>query len=270
MKYKFDHDYHIHSKISLCSNDEAQTNEAILDYAKKNRLHTVVLTDHYWDDAVPGASGWYQKQPFGWIEKALPLPQGDGERFLFGCESDMNKEFTVGIPKERFSDFDFMIIPTTHLHMTNFTLTAEEAESNEARAKLWVLRFDELMKKDFPWGKVGVAHLACPLINRKSREDYLQTLDLIPSEEMERLFAKAAELGVGIELNSADMSYKAGEEERVLRMFKIAKNQGCKFYCGSDAHHPSGFERAANVYERAVNDLALTENDKFFIEGIEY
>ena len=48
MKFSYDHDLHIHSKISSCSSDPEQTNEAILAYAKKNGLTTICLTDHYW------------------------------------------------------------------------------------------------------------------------------------------------------------------------------------------------------------------------------
>lgn len=273
MKFKFDHDYHIHSKISLCSNDPEQTTERILQYAKDCKLRTLVLTDHYWDSDVPGASGWYQKQPFEWIAAALPLPKDDEVRFLFGCESDIDKYMTLGIPEKRFDDFDFMVIPTTHLHMTGFTLSKEDAESEESnriRADLWVERLEKFLEKELPFRKIGLAHLACPLINKRSRGDYLETLDMIPSEDMERLFSKAAKVGVGIELNYADMRYSDAEADTVLRMFRIAKSCGCKFYCGSDAHHPATFERVQETYERAVNMLYLTENDKFYIDGIGY
>ena len=68
MKYIIDHDYHIHSHLSLCSRDPEQTTENILKYAKENKLTTICLTDHYWDSAVPGASNWYQKQDFEHIK----------------------------------------------------------------------------------------------------------------------------------------------------------------------------------------------------------
>ena len=53
---------------------------------------------------------------------------------------------------------------------------------------------------------------------------------------MRRLFAKAAQHGVGIELNSSDMNFLNEEESVVLRPCKIIKRCGCKFYLGSDAH----------------------------------
>ena len=267
MKYVFDHDYHIHSQLSSCSRDPEQTTERILQYAKDNNLTSLVLADHYWDDAVPGASGWYQKQPFAHIAKALPLPTAEGIDYMFGCESDIDQYMTLGIPASRFDDFGFMVIPTTHLHMTGFTISTEDAQSKERRAELWVSRLEGFLNMDLPFGKMGLAHLACPLINKESREAYLSTLDLIPTVEMERLFAKAAEVGVGIELNSADMSFKDEEEDRVLRMFRIAKYHGCKFYCGSDAHHPAGLVHSPAVFLRAIDRLGLQESDKFHIHA---
>lgn len=48
----------------------------------------------------------------------------------------------------------------------------------------------------------------------------------------------------------------------------MAKNVGCKFYCGSDAHHPRELEGAKKIFERAVDYLNLTEDDKFVVHAI--
>ena len=89
-KFVFDHDLHIHSYLSSCSKDPAQTAERILKYAKDNGLSTVCLTNHYWDSLVRGAHPWYVPQNFEHISEAKPLPQSDGIRFLFGCETDLS------------------------------------------------------------------------------------------------------------------------------------------------------------------------------------
>ena len=270
MRYVFDHDYHIHSYLSLCSECPEQTPERILQYAKEYRLHTICLTDHYWDRAVTPAkeAEWYQKQDYDHISQYLPLPQDKDVRFLFGCEADMDKCDTIGVPKERYDDFAFIIVPTTHLHACGFSITEDEYFNGcaENRAKLWVSRFDSFLKSDMPFKKVGVAHLATPLIFNRSRKDYLEALTLIPEKEMERLFSKSAELGMGIELNRDDMMFSNEEEETVLRMFKIAKYHGCKFYCASDAHNPKAFALAKDALERAITKLDLKETDKFIIE----
>ena len=265
MKFAFDHDYHIHSQISLCSSDPAQTPERILSYARENGLHTICLTDHFWDETVSGASDWYQKQNYAWISRALPLPQDENTEFLFGCETDMDKFMTVGVAKEHFDRFGFVIIPTTHLHMVGFTISDEDAQTVEGRAKCWLSRLDGLLDKDLPFHKIGIAHLACGLIAPR-RDMYLAVMNALPEHELERLFAKAAAVGVGIELNSDDMKFSDAEEDVVLRPFRIAKSCGCKFYCGSDAHHPASFADCRAIFERAIDRLGLQESDKFHIE----
>ncbi len=260
MRFKIDQDLHIHSLLSSCSRDPAQTNDAILDHAVRHGLKTICLTDHYWDNAVPGASDWYAPQDFEHLQKALPLPQKDGIRFLFGCETELRKDFVLGMPVSRFRDFDFVIIPTTHLHMNDFTITREDAESIDRRAVLWVDRLDAVLEMDLPFRKIGIAHLACPLIHKG---DYYSVLDRIPSSEMNRLFERAAGLGVGIELNAGDFRFEEADMEHVIRVFRIAKDCGCKFYLGSDAHHPGSFESCIGRFARAVSYLDLQESDKF-------
>ena len=269
MKYAIDHDYHIHSQLSSCSSDPEQTADRILQYAKDNGLTKIVLTDHYWDSAVEGGSDWYKPQNFPHIAEAKPLPQADGIEFLFGCESDMKQDTVIGLPLTRFKDFSFVIIPTTHLHMHGFTISTEDATSMEAHARLWVERMDALLGMELPFRKVGVAHLACALL-AKGVESGFDTinqardavLDLIPDSEYERVFKKAADVGVGIELNYYDIR-KATES--TWRPFRIAKAQGCKFYLGSDAHHLKDLDPAIEGFKKAVDVLGLNEDDKFII-----
>ena len=267
MKYIVDNDLHIHSKISACSADPLQNNERILQYAFENGLKTICLTDHFWDDAVKGASLWYEPQNYEHIMAAKPLPQNENVKFLFGCETELNKELTLGISKEKMDFFDFIVIPTTHFHMVGYTLTEEETANVKNRAEAWVRRFDAVLDMDLPFHKIGIAHLTCGLI-APSREEYLEVLKLIPAYELKRVFTKAANLGVGIELNSYDMNFAPEETDVVLRPYRIAKECGCKFYLGSDAHHPDGLDSAKEKFERAVDLLGLTEEDKFVIDGI--
>ncbi len=266
MRYIWDNDLHIHSKISGCSLDPEQTTERILQYAKDNGLKTIVITDHYWDKNVPyeGLMSFYRNQDMERIIKAKPLPQADGINFLFGCETDITHDMVLGIDKKTFDEFAFVVIPTTHLHFVGLTITNEDAATPEGRAKVWISRLEGLLNMDLPFRKIGIAHLACGLI-APNREMYKQVMKLLPEEKMAELFKKAAQLGVGIELNCDDMMFADDEADFVLRPFKIAKEQGCKFYMGGDAHHPKAFLECKYYFERAIDLLGLTEDDKFHI-----
>lgn len=113
MRYLVDHDLHIHSQLPVCSNHPEQTNQRILQYAEENNLATICLTNHFWDAAVEGVSEWYFPQNYDHLCKAKPLPQTDKIKFLFGCETELNKFTTLGISKEKQDLFDFIIISMT-------------------------------------------------------------------------------------------------------------------------------------------------------------
>ena len=255
-----DHDLHIHTELSACSRDPEQSAAALLAYAEKNNFKTICVTDQFWDENVPGASGWYKPQNYDHISKILPLPEAEGIRFLFGCETDMDKFGTIGVSKERMKDFDFIIVPTTHLHMTGFTHRGDEDAAE--RAELWVKRFETLLNADMPFEKTGIAHLTCGLVYR---EHHLEVLSAISDEDMIRLFKRAADLGLGIELNFSALSLTDADRDIMLRPYRIAKEEGCRFYLGSDAHHPSALDRAPSNFAKIVELLALDDSDKFVI-----
>ena len=264
MRFQLDHDYHIHSQLSLCSNDPQQNPGNILKIAEELGLRKIVMADHYWDKRVRcKVIDFYQQQDFDHIAKSLPLPQGEKCQFLFGCETDMTKYNTVGIPKSRYKDFDMILIPIDHFHMNGFTISKKDYPSVSGQAKRWVERFDRLMQMDLPFHKLGLAHLATHCMQFPDRAKYVQTLDAISNDDLARLFKKAAAVGCGIELNLSDMDFADHEQESIMRMFHIARECGCKFYLGSDAHHPDKWEKFVPLYTRAVDILDLKENDKF-------
>ena len=262
MKYVIDHDYHLHTCLSQCSSDPEQTPQRLIEYAKKKGLRRVIVTDHFWDENVPGASNWYATyHKYTDISKNLPLPSDPDVEILFGCETDMDKNGVIGISKEHIDDFDFIIVATTHMHMKGFTVDEEDHGNAERLAKRWVERFDHLLSADLPFRKVGIAHLTSICIAVENGLHY-EVIRLIPDTEMERLFTKAAELGLGIELNGCDFNLPNEQVDNMLRPYRIAKACGCKFYLGSDAHKAREF-KAYDNFAKAVDLLGLTEDDKF-------
>lgn len=264
----YDHDLHIHSYISPCAADPEQTAERILRYAEENQLNTVCVTDHFWDETVPAPFGpeYTDLYSFPRLSSIRPLPQKENVRFLFGCEAELHHDGRVSISAERVDEFDFIIIPTTHFH-NGYILTPEEGKDVKSRAKAWVTKYDLLLNLDLPFHKVGVAHLTTTLL-APTLEQVYEVVAAIPEKEMERLFKRTAELGMGVELNVDGMNYTGDEAELMFKPYLIAKECGCKFYCGSDAHRPAGLDRAKKVFENGLGRLNLTEADKFDIHSL--
>ncbi len=262
MRFLIDGDYHIHSRLSYCSKHKQQTKENILSYAIENHYKKIVLTDHVWDTLVSHRGGFYEGQDVPYIASSLPLPQAEGVEFLFGCETDMDERGVIGLSPTNISLFDFIIVPTTH-----FSMIFGSEVSFAARAEAYVRRLDALLSSDLPFGKVGLAHATCPMIGRRGSyyEDHLDILDLVPDRELSRLFAGAAERGLAIELNFLPFRYTEEELPRLLRPYRIAKEEGCRFYFGSDAHAPKDLREAPRNFARIVELLSLEESDKFIL-----
>ena len=257
-----DHDFHIHSYLSPCAGAEGvtQTAENILKYAEENGFNTICVTDHYWDETVPSRVGMWRRENTAWIRSILPLPQSERVRFLFGCEADMDIDDVIGVAPEHYADFDFVIIPTNHLHLSGQTCRGDEGM--EERAHLWCRRFDHVLEqKNIPFQKIGIAHLTDTGI--MGGTGYLDVLNYIPDEEYIRLFRKAADRGVGIELNFRWTRITDEETAIHLRPYRIAKEEGCKFYLGSDAHALRAFEGMKENFQKITDLLELDDRHKF-------
>ena len=259
MTYTYDHDLHIHTHLSPCSGDPEQTAARILRYAKERGLHTVCLTDHYWDEALPMNSSFYRPQTLSHLKKILPLPEESGITFLFGCETELDAMGRIGIAPERYDAFDFIIVPTSHMHMGEIVIRADLYRTAEQRAAAWISRIDTLLNSDLPFHKVGLAHPVTHLLVRGDDDAYLALLDAIPESEMRRVMSRAAALGVGIELNA---DCPALDPERVLRPYRVARECGCKFYVGGDAHTPKALDGVGAHIGRLIAALDLEECDK--------
>ena len=264
MRFTYDHDLHIHSRISPCGGDPNQTPERILQYAVDNGLKTICITDHYWDGTVAHPHGTGAGQTTEQIKSALPLPQKDGIRFLFGAEVDMTLDGTVGISSSRLAAMDFLLISISHFHCTDFTIRSEDAATAEGKARVLLDKLEQLLDMPLPWHKISLAHLVGQKVSGGDPDLHCQVIRLLMTERLTTLFKKAAALGVGIELNTATFSFgNDAEREAVTAFYAHAKECGCKFTFGSDAHAPFQWEHHRERAQAMADALGLTEEDIF-------
>lgn len=265
MKYVIDHDFHIHTYISMCSGDPGQTNERLLAYAKQNGLRHICVTNHLWDADVPNIEGLKLKQDLPHILQAKPLPVDPDVTFHFGCECDINKEGTLGVSPAHYDEFEFMALSVSHLHMNGITIDLPEQDSAEARTQLYKQRMEWALALDLPWHKVGLAHPTTALIASANWEKHLEILDAIDDETWARWFTELERRGAGIELNIEIFRFTEEELPRGLRPYRIAKACGCHFYLGSDAHRLAQIVEGPKRFARIIELLELTEDDKWHL-----
>jgi uncharacterized protein (UPF0210 family) len=86
-------------------------------------------------------------------------------------------------------------------------------------------------------------------------------IEAIPEDEMRATFKRVAEKGAGIELNRDGMNFTEDDAHIMLKPYRIAKEMGCKFFFGSDAHNPEGLVASPPLFERAIEYLDLEDTD---------
>lgn len=263
MKFQFDHDYHLHSRLSLCSTDPNQSPEQILRYAENNHLRHICLTDHFWDSPdIPGANRWYLQQDFAHISQSMPLPQSPDVRFYFGCETEMSKDCQLAITRRRMEQVDFIIVPTTHMHIK--FIVDVDATVEERRA-IYLHRIRTLLDMDdLPFRKMGWAHPTTGLIAPNGA--WQEVIDGISDAQYLSVLSLLHKRGMGFELNVGDFDFDrltAGQVESQLRVFRLAKEAGCKFYLASDAHIAEELSAAPARFQRLLGLFELDQEDQF-------
>ncbi len=226
------HDLHIHTTLPRCAREDAAPG-GYLSEIRRRPFTVAGFADHLWDSDVPGASDWYRPQDIPHVlslRRELADVTIPGVRLLFGCETEYIGNGVVGLTPEHAALFDFVLVPANHFHMEGFVRPAGMEGSDELR-RLFLDRFLEVCEIDFAF---GIAHPFVPIGFFDRGEELLAG---IPDRLFEECFRAAAEKRKSIELNlSIFRKMPPGALREYERVMTIARECGCRFHTGSDAH----------------------------------
>lgn len=119
------HDIHNHTLYSLCCYDPAATVDAFARRAKELGHTSFGISNHLWDEKVDGASHWYHMQMINYgLEGArAAMPSLPGIRLMVGTETEYcGMSDNLGMLAETAKQFDYVLVPHTHIHMKNFVI----------------------------------------------------------------------------------------------------------------------------------------------------
>ena len=258
--FPIDHDLHCHTFVSGCSLDPEQNPANILAFAKAHGYTAMCTPDHLGDPAAPGGVTCYKRQTMELQKSILPLPREEGIRFEFGCETEwrgiIDGKPTLGLAPEHYGEFGFIIVPPNHFHFRPH-VRPDDCDTPPKVAELLVTRLEELQELPLPWEKVGIAHMNCGLIFKEGRPS--DVFDAIDEDRYRAAMRFFATQGAGIELNCSSFGNPdfSAHPESHLRLFRMAKDEGCRFYLGSDAHHPAELMDVPNRAPAIIEALGL-------------
>ncbi|MBE6546924.1 MAG: hypothetical protein E7668_05750 [Ruminococcaceae bacterium] len=310
------HDIHTHNIMSLCCGDFNATTENYIKKAQEVGLKTFGLANHIWDtEHVKGCSGWYSPQSIRRSQDSktvMRLLEPKGMKCLYGAESEYYGCYDrLGMTVEGAKNFDFMLVPNSHLHMRNEVMwdypeVREMRETIKARiiercpeldpddvarmtrdlSEARLMKYIPEMKTDIQafvtkanidnfYGLVENEEFAriCKTLPTSIAHPFAfgclpgklkkESVPLLSDETLRDCFTRAKKIGAYVEINLSELRGMEPDltKNPQMRIFKIAKEVGCQFTFGSDAHSTDGLASIPRFASDAVEFLGLQKSD---------
>lgn len=254
-------DFHIHTGLSLCANENV-TAKQYIEYAKETGLKKLGFANHMWDESInPKPNRFYRAQTIPYnLEIKYELSECDcsGLEIFVGAEAEYHPTMGVALREENAEKFDFIIVPNSHTHMM---MPSELYEPYEKHRDFMLKAYEQIIDSAVSKYVTAMAHpfdaVCCPY-------DRQVLYRLISDDSFKRIFSKTAEKGIAVEINTSafpDITRENAEDFGAMRMFRIAKQQGCKFIFGSDAHSVKGQESFISRAELISDIIGLKTED---------
>lgn len=273
---KINHDFHLHTELSICSGGPGKggTLKGYLETAKREGLKYLGFSDHFWDAGVGfdglyenseqknGVPYFYKTQNFEHISKLKEeidaTDTGDVTVF-FGAEGEYDPiHRNIAITEEVAEKLDFLTVPNSHTHMM---MDKELAKDNYAHRDFMMRALHDIL--DCPMSRYLYS------TSHPFEANAEAVIRVTSDDDLKRVWSKCAEKNVAFEINigtflmisHSDKDGNRSVPEQYHRMISIAKDCGCKFVFGSDAHSTVRHDNYAKNCDTASDMFGITEND---------
>ena len=269
---KITHDFHIHTALSLCASRDA-TASGYLETSKELGLGKIGFSDHFWDENVdslekrdilpkfPDPFYGKGKQDFPHVTELLPELDGlrnQGIEIFFGVEAEYDPfHKSISVSPEHAEQLDFIIVPNSHTHMM---MPDAYYEPKRRHIDYMFEALEDIVASPLANHVTAIAHpfqaVCCPY-------GWEILMDMISDDEYKRIFDKVANKNIAVEINASSfMKHPEDEVEsnKSMRLFRNAKDVGCKFIFGSDAHSHASHKKYG-VVDKIAQCLELKEED---------
>ena len=258
---RINHDFHIHTNLSLCA-AETVTAEHYINKAKELGLNKIGFANHMWDENIqPFLNRSYKIQTVPYnleLRDELKTLDKQGIKVYFGAEAEFHPIYGVALTEENAEKFDYIIVPNSHTHMT---MDKSLYKPYEKHAEFMVEAYEKIIGSAVSRHILAMAHpfdaVCCPY-------DRQILYKIISDDTYKRLFSATAEKGIAVEINTScfcGITKDNFEQFGAIRMFRIAREMGCRFTFGSDSHSESGHDDYLHIAGTLIEGLSIKEDD---------
>ena len=259
---KITHDFHVHTHLSVCAKDSATVGH-YAEVAKKLGFDKIGFADHFWDESCGAPPNrFYERQGLAHVlelKDELAAADFGDTKVYFGCETEYNPiKKGAAITPAVAEQFDFIIVPNSHTHMM---MPKDLYEPYEKHKQFMIDAYNQILDCDVSRYILSMAHpfeaVCCPYDNNI-------LMEMMTDDEYRYLFDRTAKKGIAIEVNTSGKEKQTEQEildSEPFRLYRIAKECGCRFTFGSDSHTDRGHDGYEYVCKTISRGLELKEED---------
>ena len=254
-------DLHVHTNLSLCAPKDT-TVASFLPLCEQDGTRILGISNHLY--APKRLSCTYPENLAYALkikEEVAALTPQTSVKILIGCEVETFYGQPPGLNREDAATFDYLLLAASHIFNFPGEYQHLDLTTPEKVKKLLIEQFIRacLLEYDKP---VGICHPLYPICCPFEQE----VMDSFTDSEYETCFSLAAERNVSIEIHACfsrggTRLDESGLSPSYLHLLEVAKDCGCKFHFGSDAHAPGGFLEIHKKLELAAKRLGITQED---------
>lgn len=262
------HDIHMHTNLSLCAPRET-TMATYLSLCEEEKISLLGFSDHLYYDhhlerrGITGETGLERVLKIR--EEMERMKDKTPVRMLLGCEVENFFGQPESLLPGEAGVFDYVLIAASHI--MNHTKEYEKFDltTPDKLRKMVMEQFVRACELEYPV-PAGICHPLYPIVSPWEQE----VVDGMTNAQLEECFKLAASKGKSIEIHAClyrngTRLDKEGLSPSYLRLLCIAKECGCKFHFGSDAHNAEQFRGKHKLLLRAAERAGITSEDMWSV-----
>jgi len=253
-------DLHLHTNLSFCA-PNTTTVSTYLPFCVRENIQRIGISNHLYSDR--GINYTLQVE-----EEINKLQSNSSIEILLGCEAELFYGQEPQLAKKDAHHFDYVLLAASHVFNQMGQYRDFDLSTSEKIRDLLIENFKIACYQDLGV-PTGICHPLYPICAPGQQE----ILNIMTDEQLVDCYTLAAKKDISIEIHACLYRDSVGLDEEGLspsyiRMLSIAKECGCKFHFGSDAHSSEQFVDVHRLLERAAERAGITEDDLWHLARV--
>lgn len=253
-------DLHLHTNLSACA-PKTTTISTYLDYCDSEGIKKIGISNHLY--IREGINHTLKIK-----DEIRSLQNSTSVQLLTGCEMELFPEQEPMLNKENASQFDYVLVAPSHIFNSIHEYKNFDLSTSDKIRRLLIDNFKRACLLD-----LGVPTAICHPLYPICAPNQQEILDGMTDAMLAECYTLAAQHDKSIEIHAC--LYRdtvnldqEGLSPSYIHMLSVAKECGCKFHFGSDAHEIQGFVNKHDLLQRAAERAGISEDDLWHLARI--